>query len=124
MNEADSVSCWVWTQTAGTETIVKQQNGNPVTDQKSGVSFIITDKRQTSSINHGFPTQLNTFLSSLCKLATVLILVAVFGLGLSTNAPVHYHYTNGILGVRCGGEDYDGNYMIYWYALISLNFLH
>lgn len=95
-----------------------------VTDQKSCVCFIITDKSQTSSINHGFPTQLNTFLSSLCKLATVLLLVAVFGFGLSTNAPVHYHYTNGILGVRCGGEDYDGNYMIYWYALISLNFLH
>lgn len=93
-----------------------------MTDQKSCVCFIITDKSQTSSINHGFPTQLNTFLSSLCKLATVLLFVAVFGLGLSTNAPVHYHYTNGILRVRCGGEDYDGNYMIYWYALISLNF--
>lgn len=113
MNEVDSVSCCVWTQ-IGTVTNVKQQNGNAVTDQKSGVCFIITDKRRTSSIiNHGFLTLLNTFLSSLCKLATVLLLVTVFGLDLNINAPVHYHYINGILGVRWGGEDYNGNCMIY-----------
>lgn len=82
MNEVDSVSCCVWTQ-IGTVTNVKQQNGNAMTDQKSGVCFIITDKRRTSSIiNHGFLTLLNTFLSSLCTLATVLLLVTVFGLGL------------------------------------------
>lgn len=58
-------------------------------------------------------------------LATVLLLATVFGLGLNINAPVQYHYINGILEVRWGGEDYDGNCMIYRYALIIfLNLLH